>query len=191
MMTGTSTIRGTSVEEYYYIFDARAHRAVVVDRRTGKEVVWAAVPKIQLVEYVEENVSVAILRRFAKWCARETQISTVSPNTPAGQLWSVLQQNPAPEAWTALRNELTDALVSATALGLPRRQAEAARLLVVHACTHPDPRQAAIDAAHMIERWAEFTAEGTTPEAAVRVMRQRQIDWLLDGIGRRRFGATA
>lgn len=183
MTTETSTRRGTTVEGYYYIFDARAQRAVVVDRRTGKEVVWAAEPRIQLVEYADRRASVAVLRRFAKRCAVEAEISTVSPHTAAGRLWSALQRDPDPEAWTGLRKELIDVLVSATTLGVPRRQAQAAQLLVVHACTHPDPRQAAIDAAHMSERWAEFTSHGTDPETAVRHMRQRQIDWLLDVLG--------
>jgi hypothetical protein len=49
----------------------------------------------------------------------------------------------------------------------------------VHACTHPSDRQAAIDAAHMSERWAEFTADAEAPQA-VQALRQRQIDWLLD-----------
>lgn len=180
MTTKTSTRRGTTVEGYYYIFDARAQRAVVVDRRTGNEVVWAEEPRIQLVEYVETRTSGTVLRRFAKWCALEAEISTVSPHTAAGRLWSALHRDPDPQAWTGLRNELTDVLVFATTLGVPRRRAQAARLLVVHACTHPDPRQAAIDAAHMSERWAEFTAHGTDPETTVRHMRQRQIDWLLD-----------
>jgi hypothetical protein len=98
-----------------------------------------------------------------------------------GRLWAAALDD-APAAWRRVRGEATGAVVEASALGLSRRRAAAARLLTVHACTHPEERQAAIDAAHMSERWAEFAAE-TEAREAVTTMRQRHIDWLLDVLG--------
>jgi hypothetical protein len=171
-----------TVDRYYYIFDSRAHRALVMDRRTGEEVAWTSAPRVQLIEYVAEERSPSTLRRFARWCARRATAPAAPADTPTGRLWAAARDDEA--AWTQARRDATDAVVRAAALDLPRQQAGAARLLTVHACTHPSARQAAIDAAHMSERWAEFEAE-SDPEQAVQALRQRHVDWLLDELGGR------
>ena len=167
-----------TVDRYYYIFDSREHRALVMDRRTGEEVAWTDAPRVQLIGYVAEEQSGGVRRRFARWCARQTGAGSAPANSATGRLWAAAQ-GADEEAWRGARREETDAVVEAAALDLPRRRDAAAQLLTVHACTHPSGEQAAVDAAHMSERWAEFAADGE-PEAAARRMRQRQIDWLLD-----------
>lgn len=172
-----------TIDRFYYIFDSRQQRALVLDRVTGEEMNWQAVPRVQLIDYVRAERSPAVLRQFARWCARQTGIEAAPERGPAAQLWAVAQLD-EPEAWTARRDEVTDALVRAAALGLPRAHGAAARLLVVHACTHSNARRAAVDAAHMHERWAEFEAEDD-PEAAVRTVRRRHVNWLLDALQER------
>lgn len=175
-------IADTTVDRYYYIFDSRAHRALVMDRQTGEEVAWASAPRVQLVEYVSEKRGEPVPRRFARWCARQVGAEHAPDDTAAHRLWAAAQDN-VPEVWERVRAEETSAVVGASALGLSRRRAGAAQLLTIHACTHPDDRQAAIDAAHMSERWAEFAADEEAAQA-VASMRQRHIDWLLDVLGR-------
>lgn len=182
-------ISDVTVDRYYYIFDSREHRALVLDRTTGEEMAWRAVPRVQLIDHVGERQSDAVLRRFARWCARQTGVEAASGHTPTGQFWAAAQRD-GEAPWTTARMEGTDAVVQAAALGLPRRRPEAARLLAAHACTHPSARQAAIDAAHMSERWAEFEAPDE-PETTVRALRQRHIDWLLDTLAAAGPGATA
>ena len=167
-----------TVDRFYYIFDSREHRALVLDRATGEEVDWHSVPRVQLIDYVAETTSSSMLRQFARWCARQTNPASAPEQSTLVRLWTAAQTEDE-AAWSSVRAKTTDAVVRAAALGLPQRQAKAARLLAVHACTHPDARRAAIDAAHMSERWAEFAGENP-PEAAVRALRQRHVDWLLD-----------
>jgi acyl-CoA reductase-like NAD-dependent aldehyde dehydrogenase len=174
-------ISDATVDRYYYIFDSRERRPLVMDRQTGAEVDWDAAPRVQLIDYVAAARSTVVLRRFARWCARQTNVDTVPSDTPTGRLWTAAQEGE--EAWPRVRAETVDAVVEAVVLDLSRHRADAARLLVAHACTHPDPRQAAIDAAHMSERAAEFAADAA-PTEAVRALRQRQIDWLLDEVGK-------
>jgi len=174
-------ISDTTVDRYYYIFDSRERRALVLDRTTGEEVAWRAVPRVQLIDYLREERGSSSLRAFARWCARETGAQEAPAHTPTARFWQVAEPEPQASR-TETRAEETDAVVRAAALGLPRRRPDAARLLVAHACTHPSARQAAIDAAHMSERWAEFAAT-EEPKAAVRALRQRHIDWLLDALG--------
>lgn len=176
---GCTMVSDATVERYYYIFDSREHRALVVDRATGEEVAWGGIPRVQLIEYVSKNQAMPALRRFARWCARQTGADAALPETATAQLWAAAVEGG--EEDRSVRRETTGAVVRAAALGLPRRHPEAARLLAAHACTHSDSRRAAIDAAHMSERWAEFEAD-VEPEAAVRAMRQRQVDWLLDAL---------
>jgi len=175
-------ISDTTVDRYYYIFDSQERRALVLDRTTGEEVAWRSVPRVQLIEYVRQRQGDAVLRNFARWCAREAGAAEAPLHTPTGRFWRAAQPDTGTSRSEA-RADGTEAVVRAAALGLPRRRPEAARLLVAHACTHPSARQAAIDAAHMDERWAEFAAT-EEPKAAVRALRQRHIDWLLDALGR-------
>jgi hypothetical protein len=178
-------ISDQTVDRYYYIFDARDRRALVLDRSTGEEVVWSDAPRVQLIDYVAEIHSTPILRRFARWCARQTGVEKVSPDTVTGRLWSAAQPSNPQSNWSEVRADTNELVVEAAALGLPQRNSDAARLLGAHACTHSTARQAAIDAAHMSERWAEFDADGAS-QAAVQDLRQRQIDWLLDTLGAHR-----
>lgn len=166
-----------SLERYYYIYDSQKHRAVVLDRATGEEVPWSTIPRVQLIEHVAAEAGGSALRRFARWCARLTGVQGSSTDQPTERLWRAIQEESVSR--TRARQAVVEAVVRAAALGLPRRQSDAAQLLVVHACLHSDPRHAAIDAAHMSERWREFTAS-SDPRQAVRTMRQRHIDWLLD-----------
>lgn len=221
-----------SVQRYYYIYDSRQRRAIVMDRTTGDEFDWSRDERAPLLDYVAQNADEArtpgtwekaspgdvLLRRFALWCARQVGADPEAPSMnvrpgdaprqphaaesaaqddtgdldrrakelrAARRLYAAAQtftgkEGPAPDA---VRETTGDEAVIASAVGLSRRHPGAARLLAAQACTCPDPRQAALDAAHMAERFAEFAAhlaDDANPEAAALAMRRRQIDWLLD-----------
>lgn len=170
-----------TVARYYYVFDSREHRTRVVDRKTGDEVRWHALPRIQLIEYVAETHSGSVLRQFARACARDTGANEGTSDSPTGRLWAAAQGISA-QSRAQIRQAVTGAVVRAVTLGLSAGRSDAARLLTVHACTHPDPVTGAVEAAHMNERWAEFAAEND-PRAAVRSVRQAHVDWLLDIVG--------
>jgi len=175
-------ISDATVDRFYYIFDSREHRALVVDRTTGEEYVRNRVPRSQLIARVRACRSSATVRQFARWCARQVNAEGASAHTPAGRLWSAARREDE-STWRRVRRETTNAVALAVAVGLPRGRPDAARLLVLQACTNPDAEQAALDAAHMSERWAEFRTE-SEPAAAAQSMRARHIDWLLDALPR-------
>jgi hypothetical protein len=171
-------ISDARVARYYYIFDSRTRRAVILDRTTGRERARDSDPRAPLIEHVQTQQSSALLRQFARWCARQIEAEALPSHTAAGRLWGAAQRDD-PAAWQRVRRETADAVMLAVALGLSRGQPDAARLLALQACTHPNAEQAALDAAHMSERWAEFSAP-SDPEAAAKIMRTRHVDWLLD-----------
>lgn len=200
-------ISDTLVDRYYYIFDSREHRALVMDRMTGDEFDWDDDVRASLASHVARQVEASggevdgLLRRFACWCAQQTRADASDPDTATGRLWAVAcgvgqgesdASTLEPRPVASVRQSTLDAAVVASAVGLPRADPDAARLLTVHACTHPDALRAALDAAHMSERWAEFCATpsphdapaavltSVAPETAARRMRQRQVDWFLD-----------
>lgn len=171
-------ISDARADRYYYIYDSREHRALVLDRATGNEYAHGTSARAQLVDHVRARRSSAVLRRFARWCARQVDASAAPAHTAAGRLWAAAQRDDD-SIWQRVRRETTDTVMLAVALGLPRGRPDAARLLVLHACTHPRAQHAALDAAHMSERWAEFSAD-SNPAAAARALRARQVNWLLD-----------
>lgn len=171
-------IPDTTIDRFYYIFDSRKHRALVMDRMTGKRYVRDTVPRTQLISHVRDRRSSATVRQFARWCAQQVEPEAAAAHAPASRLWSAACREDE-SAWRRVRRQTTNAVALAVAIGLPRGRSDAARLLALQACTHPDAEQAALDAAHMSERWAEFRAE-SEPSAAARRMRARHVNWLLD-----------
>jgi len=168
------------VHRYYYIFDSRERRALVLDRATGKAQTPDTDSRAALIEHVQAHGDGASLRAFAQWCARQVGAAAAPSHTAAGRLWAAARRDD-PNAWKRVRRETSDSVMLAVALGLSQCKPEAARLLTLQACTHPDVEQAALDAAHMSERWAEFSAVDD-PAAAARAMRSRHVDWLLDRV---------
>ena len=183
----TPSVSDARLDRYYYIFDSRAHRPVVVDRTTGTEYDWEEEARVQLIRHVEAECGRDVLPVFASWCARQVgapaRAMDADEASPAVRLWRAARRRAegtaSREALRAVREETNDAVLMASTVGLPRRDAEAARLLTVQACLHPDPVEAAANAAHMSERWAEFSG-AEEPERAATEMRERQINWLLD-----------
>ena len=171
-------ISDARVDRYYYIFDGREHRALVLDRATGEEQRPETDPRTSLIDHVRAERSPALQRRFARCCARQVNPHMAPSHTAAGRLWAAAQRDDT-SVWQRVRRETADTVMLAVALGLSRGQPDAARLLVLHACTHPEAQHAALDAAHMSERWAEFSAE-SNPAAAARAMRTKHVNWLLD-----------
>lgn len=173
-------IADVSVDRYYYIYDSRERRALVLDRVTGSECTTDHGPRARLISHVKDHRSPALVRRFARWCARSVGAEEMPLHTVAGRLWAAGRRDDE-SAWQRVRRDTNHAAMLAMTLGLSRGRADAAQLLVLQACTHPDPQQAALDAAHMSERWAEFMAE-SEPESAARSMRTKHVDWLLDAL---------
>lgn len=197
-----------TVQRYYYIYDSRETRTVVVDRITGEEFLWEDDPRAPLLAYVARKRSDRALRHFAFWCARQVMPEgdghgeSIDPaddvTSATRRLFRVVQHRldegdvgDEEASFHDVRRETSDAVVHAATVGLAQMDPVAARLLTVQACTHTSPKRAALDAAHMAERYAEFIAfaerdEGTgsgdrpEPDAAARAMRRRQIDAMLD-----------
>lgn len=183
----SSPVADTRVERYYYIFDSRQQRAVVVDRTTGAEYDWEGEARVQLIRHAAAVAGPATIVRFAAWCSAQTGAGSRGAGGgegPADRLAEAARKRAdggaaVSERAAAVRDETNDDVLLASTVGLPRQEPEAARLLTAQAALIDDPVEAAINAAHMSERWAEFSAEDS-PESAARAMRERQIDWLLD-----------
>lgn len=223
--TFSDELADDTVQRYYYIYDSRESRTLVMDRTTGEEFLWENDARTPLLEYVAATCSDDALRAFAVWCARrvmptdgEDDSSAVpdldgeaeTNDRPARRLLRVAEQMagastadpsdageaPDPEQ---VRADTVNDVVRAATIGLSRMDPTAARLLTAQSATHPNARRAALDAAHMAERYAEFVAfrrretltaaslaptgldaETLEPDAAARRMRQQQIDRLLD-----------
>jgi hypothetical protein len=198
-----------TVQRYYYIYDSRETRTVVVDRTTGEEFLWDDDPRAPLLAYVARKRSDRALRHFAFWCARQVMPEGGVPvessdaardvahdvTSATRRLLRVVRHQLDGEdggaSFRDVRRETSDIVVHAATVGLAQMDPVAARLLTAQACTHASPRRAALDAAHMAERYAEFVAfeerdagagDQPEPDAAARAMRRRQIDALLDAL---------
>lgn len=218
-------ISDATVQRYYYIYDSRELRTLVMDRVTGEEFSWTDDVRTPLLKYVADQDPSSgepdgSLRQFALWCAREAGADPSADDESAGasapaniQAYARSRLLAAAATWIeangdppeAVRRETADDVVRAATVGLAEMDPRAASILTAQACTHPDAWRAALDAAHMSERFAEFEAAArpdtlqssvrtpairrdavaghagaSSPDAAAQAMRMQQVDHLLD-----------
>ncbi len=172
------------VSDYYYIFDGRSGRPVIVDRSSGVQAREApsdaALDCMPVAEYVLHQQGEAVIRAFACWCAQQTWAPSPPPE-PCQLLWDAARDVAAGASLQRLRAARTksdEAAVLAAAVGMPRRRRRAAQLLAARSCTEPDVLAAAHDAMHMSARWAEFAHEAS--DVAIRAMHEQHLNALLD-----------
>lgn len=219
-----------TVQRYYYVYDSRAGRPLVQDRLTEAPYVWDDDPRAPVLRYVAssdpnqedaaETNADTIDRRFALWCAHQVTDALRSEaergDTPSSMSTITGERARVAEGLVEtlgskqsefVRGAAENAVIHASTIGLSEMDPSAAALLTAFGATHADPRTAALDAAHMSERYAEFAAyhrhngadtplpaavrqrydrlpgaRGDTPvpDAAARLMREAHIDWLLE-----------
>lgn len=218
-------ISDDTVQRYYYIYDSRAGRPLVQDRLTQAPYVWDDDPRAPVLRYAAasgEELRKTVERRFALWCARQvteafrSETQQDEPSLAADNMTDKLIQAAedlveSPESTHAqsVRSAAENDVIHASTIGLSEMDPAAAALLTAFGATHPDPRTAALEAAHMSERYAEFVAyhrhngadlplpsvvrqrtdrrtgshdDTPVPDAAARLMREAHIDWLLDEV---------
>lgn len=174
------------VSDYYYIFDGRSGRPVIVDRSSGiraREAPSDVQPGcMPVAEHVLHQQGPAPIRAFACWCAQQTWAPNPPPET-CQPLWHAARgvATGAPlQTLRDARSQSNEAAVLAAAVGMPRRRPRAAQLLAARSCTEPDVLAAAHDAMHMSIRWAEFTHDAS--DAAICAMHKRHLNALLDAL---------
>ena len=174
------------VSDYYYIFDGRSGRPVIVDRSSGvraREASSDASPDcMPVAEYVLHQQGEAVVRAFVCWCAQQTWAPSPPPE-PCQPLWDAARgvaAGASPRKLREVRSTSDEAAVLAAAVGMPHRRPHAAQLLAARSCTEPDVLAAAHDAMHMSARWAEFTHDAS--DAAICAMHERHLNALLDAL---------
>lgn len=225
-------ISDDTVQRYYYIYDSRAGRPLVQDRLTQAPYVWDDDPRAPVLQYAASSEPEEIgeepaahqqgrlSRRFALWCTRQVTDAVRSEGRENGERSSVsattdelvravedLITSPRNERILSIQDAAETAVIHASTVGLSEMDPAAAALLTAFGATHRDPQTAALEAAHMGERYAEFVAyhrhngadtplppavrercdrrpgpreETPVPDAAARLMREAHIDWLLE-----------
>ncbi|MFO8231952.1 MAG: hypothetical protein R6U20_04735 [Longimonas sp.] len=176
------------VSDYYYIFDGRSDRPVIVDRASGvptHEAPPSAQPAaLPVARYLKQDHGASVVRAFACWCAQQTWRFTAPP-AACTALWTAARNVASGQVSTIkalhkARSASREAAVRAAAIGMPHRRPSAAQLLAARSCTEPDVLTAAHDAMHMSVRWAEFAYD--PPNAAIKAMHERHMNGLLDAL---------
>ena len=175
------------VSDYYYIFDGRSGRPLIVDRSSGQLTCEAPSPAqpavLPVARHLLHHQGPSVVRAFACWCAQQTWHQTDLPAV-CQPLWTAARAVAAGEkpleSLHCLRERSDEDAVLAAAVGMPRRRPQAAQLLAARSCAEPDALAAAHDAMHMSARWAEFTHDA--PDTALRDMHERHLNGLLDAL---------
>ena len=140
-----------------YIFDRDKNRVILVDSETGKEVQHPSPHVTALIDYLRERGDEGSLRKFAIWCARQTEFEWKPIVRKIFlQAEEAAEGSIGAEELEALYDETEGAAISAESMGLTSDNREGPGFLAVRSCVHPNASQAALDASRFALLWAEM-----------------------------------
>ncbi|MDZ7690209.1 MAG: hypothetical protein U5K69_03460 [Balneolaceae bacterium] len=188
----------SKTRDYIYIYDEESHKIIVIDGETGEEIDQKEDRVTSILNYFKAEGKTAELRKFAVWCAHQTN-EEIKPIQ--AKMLDLAEQaisgDIGEEELRALYEETEGTAIATDTVGLQHGSASAPAFLASRESINPDPYQGAQQAARFHRLWADLLAqegeeenEDQKPylrniqvdatEETIRNAEQQQIDYLLD-----------
>ncbi|MGK7370768.1 MAG: hypothetical protein ACNS64_11190 [Candidatus Halalkalibacterium sp. M3_1C_030] len=184
-------------QNHIYVYDENYHQIIVIDGETGEKIDQKDDRVTSILKYLQDKGHTAKLRKFAVWCAHQTN-DEIKPIQK--KLIELAESAIEGEATTKQLRELYDetegAAIATDTVGLRQGSDKAPAFLTTRECINPNPYDAALQAARFHRLWAELKHKGSGKEKflkeikvntaadIVRETEQKQIDYLLDLINK-------
>lgn len=178
---------------HIYVYDRDRHQVVVIDSETGEKIEEKDDRVTSILKYLSKQEEHAKLRKFAVWCAHQTN-EKIKPIQK--KLIELAEAAIEGKATTRQLRELYDetegAAIATDTVGLRQGSHKAPAFLTSRECINPNPLDAAIQAARFHRLWSELQQQASgkqqflkeikvdTGGEAVKNTEQKQVDYLLD-----------
>ncbi|MFH5832693.1 hypothetical protein [Halalkalibaculum sp. DA384] len=188
----------SNTRDYIYIYDEESHKIIVIDGETGEEIDQKEDRVTSLLRYFSEEGETAKLRKFAIWCAHQTnrELKPIQAKMLDLAEKAVYGKADTPQLET-LYQKTEGTAVATNTVGLQHGSTNAPAFLATRECVNPDPYQGALQAARFHRLWADLVARETSDEESaqksylremevsaaeqtIQNTEQKQIDRLLD-----------
>lgn len=177
---------------HIYVYDADEQQIIVIDGETGEKVEQKQDDVAALLAFLNQRNQKTKLRKFAIWCARQTNTELKPIQRKLLELAEkAIDQTTTTRQLSELYEATEGTAVATDTVGLRQGSEQAPAFLITRECVNPDPLQGAIQAARFYKLWVEMNAqkksqkeesdENTVPN--IEDLRERQINFLLDLIG--------
>lgn len=184
-------------QNHIYVYDENHHQIIVIDGETGEKVEQKDDRVTSILKYLKEEGNTTKLRKFAVWCAHQTN-KEIKPiqNKLIELAESAIEGEASTKELRELYDETEGAAIATDTVGLRQGSDKAPAFLTTRECINPNSFDAALQAARFHRLWAElnhkeageekFLKEIKVNTAAeiVRQTEQKQVDYLLDLIGK-------
>ena len=186
----------TTDRNYIYAYDDEKHEIIVIDARTGERVSQKENRVLSILSYLNEQQEEVKLRRFAIWCARQTNTEIKPMQRKFLELAERAIEADAKESELRELYEKSEGeAVASDTVGLQQGSRRAAGYLATRECINPNALEAAKNAARFHCLFVEMNeAKSDKPEFikeigpaatedTIEEVEQEQVNYLLDLIG--------
>lgn len=184
-------------QNHIYVYDQEHHQIIIIDSETGEKVEQKDNRVTSILKYLKKQQHNAKLRKFAVWCAHQTNKRIKPIQKKLIELAELAIEGKA--TTKQLRNlydETEGAAIATDTVGLRQGSDKAPAFLTTRECINPSAYDAAIQAARFHRLWAELRHKDSgkqqflkeikinTTADIVRETEQKQVDFLLDLINK-------
>lgn len=184
----------TRSQNYIYVYDEERHQVIVIDGETGEKVNQEEDRVTSILNHLNQQGETAKLRKFAVWCAHQTN-KRIKPiqNKLIDLAEQAIQGKADVGELQKLYDETEGVAVATDTVGLRHGSKKAPAFLATRECINPDAYEGATQAARFHRLWAEIHEQDEKEEKKtlkeikvdasanlVRQTEQQQIDYLLD-----------
>ena len=185
----------SDTRNHIYVYDDESHKIIVIDGETGEEVRQKEDRVSALLGHFRERGEEEKLRKFAVWCAHQTNEKIKPIQAKMFDLAEkAIYDKATRKQLRQLYDETEGTAIATDTVGLQHGSSSAPAFLASRECINPDAFSGAVQAARFHRLWAEMKeAEEESPylkevevgvsQAAVIKTEQTQVDYLLDLMG--------
>lgn len=184
-------------QNHIYVYDQDHHQIIIIDGETGEKVSQKDDRVTSILKYLRDQNGDARLRKFAVWCAHQTNKEIKPIQKKLIELAeSAIEGKATKKQLRELYNETEGAAIATDTVGLRQGSDKAPAFLTTRECINPDAYRAAIQAARFHRLWAELQNKDSdnhqflkeikvkTTADIVSQTEQKQVDFLLDLINK-------
>lgn len=178
---------------HIYVYDRDRHQVIIIDGETGEKIDQKDDRVTSILKYLAKNKEYAKLRKFAVWCAYQTnqQIKPIQKKL-IELAEAAIEGKATTRQLRELYEETEGAAIATDTVGLRQGSHKAPAFLTTRECINPSAFDAAIQAARFHRLWSELEHQGSegaqflrevkvdSAGDAVKNSEQKQVNYLLD-----------
>jgi hypothetical protein len=180
-------------QNHIYVYDDERHQIVIIDGETGERIEEQEDGVVSILKHLHERNEYAKLRKFAVWCAHQTNEHIKPIQNKLIELAELAIQGKATiNQLKELYDETEGVAIATDTVGLRQGSEKAPAFLATRECINPNALEGALQAARFHRLWAEIHEQNKHERKAlkeikvdattdpIRYTQQKQIDYLLD-----------